>query len=59
MSPGLKNKDNIIPQLKSWYIISNTFKASFCNLHQRSFIFRSHLTLVMKLHTPQGINFLK
>lgn len=55
----LKNKDNLIPCLKSWYIISNVFKASFSNLHQRSFIFRSHLTLVMKLHTPPRYSLFK
>lgn len=55
----LKNKDNLIPHLKSWYIISNIFKASFSYLHQRSFIFRSHLTLVMKLHTPPRYSLFK
>lgn len=55
----LKNKANLIPHLKSWYIVSNIFKASFSNLHQRSFIFRSHLTLVMKLHTPPRYSLFK
>lgn len=55
----LENKVRLIPHLKSWYIISNIFKASFSNLHQRSFIFRSHLTLVMKLHTPPRYSLFK
>lgn len=54
-----KIKANLIPHLKSWYIVSNIFKASFSNLHQRSFIFRSHLTLVMKLHTPPRYSLFK